>query len=111
PSDDPIDQALDALLAALGFAPRREDTSGATLTFRLCNCPYRDAVRDNPEVVCALHKGITRGVVDALARQPRLVAFVPSDPDRAGCLVQVGTPEGADPAGSHRATGRAGGSG
>jgi predicted ArsR family transcriptional regulator len=90
PGDGPIEDALDAMLAALGFAPRREDGDGATLTFRLCNCPYRDAVRDNPEVVCGLHRGITRGLLDGLAPEARLVAFVPADPDRAGCMLTVG---------------------
>ncbi len=88
-SDGLIAESFQALLAALGFAPRREDAASGTLAFRLCNCPYRDAVRDSPEVVCALHKGITRGVLDVLAPETRLVAFVPADPDRAGCLVQV----------------------
>lgn len=91
-TDGRIDESLHALLAALGFAPRHEDADGGTLTFRLCNCPYRDAVRDSPDVVCALHKGITRGVLDVLAPETRLIAFVPSDPDLAGCLVQVGGP-------------------
>lgn len=86
------DESLCALLAALGFAPRRgeDDGDGDTLSYRLCNCPYRDAVRDSPEVVCALHKGITRGVLDVVAPSAKLVAFVPSDPDLGGCLIEVG---------------------
>ncbi len=90
PSDGPADQALAALLAALGFAPRLEGAADAALTYRLCNCPYRDAVRENAEVVCALHEGITRGVLDVIAPAATLLAFVPADPERAGCLIEVG---------------------
>lgn len=87
--DQPPEARLRATLAALGFAPEREPGTGTELTYRLCNCPYRDAVHENPDVVCALHRGITRGLLDVLAPTTRLVGFVPHDPDRAGCLVQV----------------------
>ena len=78
-----------ATLAALGFAPRREDDSAGALTYRLCNCPYRAAVKERPEVICTLHRGITRGLLDALAPKTRLAGFVPADPYSAGCLVEL----------------------
>jgi predicted ArsR family transcriptional regulator len=55
----------------------------------LDNCPYRDAVRENQPAICALHKGITRGLLDVLEPQAKLTAFVPHDPDRAGCLIEL----------------------
>jgi predicted ArsR family transcriptional regulator len=55
----------------------------------LGNCPYRDAVRENQEVVCTLHRGLTRGLLDMLEPQAKLAAFVPRDPDEAGCLVEL----------------------
>ena len=73
---------------ALGFAPQREPAP-AGVAFRLGNCPYRDAVRENQPVVCALHRGLTRGLLDQLAPAARLTRFVPEDPDRAGCLIEV----------------------
>jgi predicted ArsR family transcriptional regulator len=80
--------AFEASLAALGFQPvvhPREE--GATYCLR--NCPYRDAVRENPAAICALHKGITRGLLEVLAPDAELAGFVPHDPDRAGCLIEV----------------------
>jgi predicted ArsR family transcriptional regulator len=90
--DAPPEIALHATLAAMGFAPRREPGEPGEpggVTYRLCNCPYRAAVHENPDVVCALHRGITRGLLDVLAPETTLVAFVPRDPDLAGCLVQL----------------------
>ena len=81
--------SLHAALAALGFQPRRESHQPGRLTYRLCNCPYREAAGENPEVVCALHRGITHGLLDELDATSRLTAFVPHDPAQAGCLVEI----------------------
>src|SRR5215216_1024521 len=81
--------SMHAGLVSLGFQPRRELQPGAGLTYRLCNCPYRAAVRENQAVVCTLHRGITRGLLDTLAPDTELAAFVPRDPDTAGCLIEL----------------------
>jgi predicted ArsR family transcriptional regulator len=81
--------ALEAVLTALGFAPAIADRRRDSVAFCLCNCPYRDAVRENQPAVCALHKGITAGLLDVLAPGAELTGFVPHDPDRAGCLIEV----------------------
>lgn len=89
PTDAPDERALETSLTALGFQPevtRRED--GET-TVCLRNCPYRDAVHENQPAICALHKGITRGLIDVLEPQAKLTAFVPHDPDTAGCVIQL----------------------
>ena len=62
---------------------------GSRLTFGLGNCPYRDAVRENQPVVCTLHRGITRGLLDVLDPRAKLAGFVPRDPDKAGCLIEL----------------------
>jgi predicted ArsR family transcriptional regulator len=87
---------LYAALAALGFRPRRESPTADRLTYRLCNCPYRDAVRENPQVVCGLHRGITHGLLDELDPTSELTAFVPSDPTRGGCLIELSGQVAAD---------------
>jgi predicted ArsR family transcriptional regulator len=74
---------------ALGFAPQRQPARNGTVVFRLGNCPYREAVHENQPVVCALHQGLTRGLLDRLDPPARLARFLPEDPDRAGCLVEV----------------------
>lgn len=57
-----------AALVSLGFQPKREiGSEETTLTYRLRNCPYRDAVRDNQPMVGTLHR----------------------DPDMASCLMEL----------------------
>jgi predicted ArsR family transcriptional regulator len=85
----PPEASLHAALAALGFQPRRESHTPHRLTYRLCNCPYREAASENPQVVCGLHRGITHGLLDGLDPTSQLTAFVPHDPSRAGCLIEL----------------------
>lgn len=90
PSDGTLgEDAVQSTLTALGFQPEVQLRKGNRLTFRLGNCPYRDAVRENQPVVCALHRGITRGLLDVLDPDVKLAGFVPRDPDNAGCLVEL----------------------
>jgi predicted ArsR family transcriptional regulator len=84
----PAEMLQDALVT-LGFAPRRERAGPDTVRYVLWNCPYREAVRENQAAVCTLHRGITQGLLERLDPQARLAAFVPRDPDTAGCLVDV----------------------
>lgn len=81
--------AFEASLIALGFQPTMEPGEGDEVTFCLRNCPYRDAVRENQPAICALHKGITRGLLDSAAPEAKLSAFVPHDPDEAGCEIEL----------------------
>ena len=76
-------------LTVLGFAPQRQPTRTGRVVFRLGNCPYRDAVHENQPVVCALHRGLTQGLLDQLDPAARLADFIPEDPDRAGCLIEI----------------------
>lgn len=84
--------AFEASLTALGFQPVAEAHDDDGVTFCLRNCPYRDAVRENQPAICALHKGITRGLLDVLAPDVKLSAFVPHDPDQAGCVIELRGP-------------------
>jgi predicted ArsR family transcriptional regulator len=84
----PADRAIGDVFTALGFQPRMDRVDGR-LSCRLGNCPYRDSVRENQDVVCALHRGITHGLLDRLAPAATLERFVPHDPDRAGCEVEI----------------------
>ncbi len=84
--------AFEASLTALGFQPVAEAGDDDGVTFCLRNCPYRDAVHENQPAICALHKGLTRGLLDVLAPEVKLSAFVPHDPDKAGCLIELRAP-------------------
>jgi predicted ArsR family transcriptional regulator len=82
-------EKMHAALISLGFQPEREIDSTGRLTYRLCNCPWRDVVRESQPVVCTLHRGMTRGLLDAIAPKTKLAGFVPRDPDAAGCLIEL----------------------
>jgi predicted ArsR family transcriptional regulator len=94
------EQRLHDVLAALGFQPQRAETAGDRVTYRLRNCPYREAVRERQPLVCGLHRGITRGLLDALDPDTKLVGFVPRDPATAGCLIELRGPMAAEAAGA-----------
>jgi predicted ArsR family transcriptional regulator len=85
----PLGGAMHDALVAMGFAPRTEHERPDRLRHVLGNCPYRDAVRENPPAVCTLHRGITLGLLDRLDPGAQLVDFVARDPDTAGCLIEV----------------------
>jgi predicted ArsR family transcriptional regulator len=84
----PPAQVLDDVLAALGFQPDAESSNGR-FSCRLGNCPYRESVRANQDVVCTLHRGITRGLLDRVAPAATLTRFAPHDPLHAGCEIDV----------------------
>jgi predicted ArsR family transcriptional regulator len=86
-TDNP--DALETTLSALGFQPTVQAHDADHLTICLRNCPYRDAVRENQPTICTLHKGITQGLLDVLHPSAKLTAFVPRDPDNAGCLIKL----------------------
>jgi predicted ArsR family transcriptional regulator len=90
PADgDPPSTALQHTLAAMGFAPRMERQPSQRTRYVLGNCPYREAVAENQPAVCALHRGITRGLLERLDPHAELTAFVARDPYSAGCLVEI----------------------
>ena len=84
----PPAQAIEDMLAALGFRPAVARQNG-TLACTLRACPFRDSVRENQAVVCTLHRGLTRGILDRVAPVARLARFVPHDPDLAGCEIHI----------------------
>jgi predicted ArsR family transcriptional regulator len=86
------EQRMHATLVAMGFQPRRRVDAPDKLTYCLGNCPYRAAVRERQPVVCGLHRGLTRGLLDGLDPKTRLSAFVPKDPDAAGCEITLRGP-------------------
>ena len=65
PGSDAGTAVLDSL-AALGFAPRAEDDDSVSLL----SCPLLSAARDNPQVICNVHLGIVRGIMESHGRDP-----------------------------------------
>src|SRR5262249_31411824 len=71
PSAAPEQAIVDAL-AALGFEPEVRARTPGVMSCRLGNCPFRDSVRENQDVVCTLHRGLTRGLLDEIAPTAKL---------------------------------------
>lgn len=92
PADEVSDptEGFAQVVTALGFQPLLEmSEDGCGFTCTLCNCPYRESARENADIVCTLHRGITAGLLAEIAPDAKLVRFEPRDPDRAGCMVGV----------------------
>jgi predicted ArsR family transcriptional regulator len=86
------EERIYSVLVAMGFQPRRRLDQAGKLTYCLDNCPYRAAVRERQSVVCGLHRGLTRGLLDEIDPKTKLSAFVPKDPDAAGCEITLRGP-------------------
>jgi len=76
--DDGIDHdevaTLVRVLDGLGFDPARGDSD----EIRLRACPFRDAARNHPQVVCSVHLGLVERVLaqGGRDRRPELLPFV-----------------------------------
>lgn len=81
--------AMGGMLGRMGFQPRDEALAGDGVRFVLDHCPYRQAVQENQPVVCMLHRGITRGLLEQLDPHAALTDFVAKDPFTAGCLIDI----------------------
>lgn len=57
---------IETVFTRMGFDPKltavERSTAGGQQTIRLHNCPVRDLALAHPEVVCALHRGLLRGL-------------------------------------------------
>lgn len=79
------------LFDRLGFAPRRED-DGPRHRLLLDACPFRDIARAHPGVVCTMHLGLLRGVLERTsAAEAELRPFV--EPEL--CVAELRFPQGA----------------
>ncbi|MEP7160361.1 MAG: helix-turn-helix domain-containing protein [Dermatophilaceae bacterium] len=88
-----------------GYAPQVQTSrAGRTATLTLVDCPFRDLAKTRSDVVCAVHRGIIRGLLDVLG-EPEAQAML--DPLVGGthCIAQISTrvvpdaraPDGAAP--------------
>ncbi len=80
-------EGVELALRGLGFRPRVELRGGDAVDVYLDACPYSEVAIENAPVVCALHRGMTRGMVGTIAPGTQMAEFVPANPARAGCLI------------------------
>ncbi|MEI7520770.1 MAG: helix-turn-helix domain-containing protein [Thermoleophilia bacterium] len=91
--------ALTGGLAGMGFAPEevtsQADRQAGEMDLRLRACPFKEAVQaEGGHLICVLHRGLVRGVLERVNENAELAAFDPEDPVTAGCRVLI---EGLDP--------------
>lgn len=67
---------ISLMLADFGFDPHSEPTDSRT-TIDLCDCPFRDLARDQPDVVCAMHLGLLEGSAEALGGSTSVESLQP----------------------------------
>lgn len=89
PADGDLVTSITDLMAALGFQPTADQPEPGRMHCTLGNCPYRDSVRENQPVICGLHRGLVRGLLDRMAPDATLERFVPHDPHTAGCEIEI----------------------
>ena len=58
---------LQEALAEAGFDPRFRRTGAPAVEITLRDCPFRDLLDEHRELVCAVHRGLLEGMLDALA--------------------------------------------
>ena len=78
---------LIATMAEIGFAPEVvEDGDGYQL--RLRQCPFREVAESHQDVVCKLHLGLMRGVLDQM-RAPVTADQVRPFAEPSGCIAHI----------------------
>lgn len=73
----------------MGFSPRgRPDSDPSDLI--LDRCPFADGVEaPGGELICALHRGLARGIAARAAPDVEVTQLVVEDPRRAGCRLRL----------------------
>lgn len=79
------------VLQEWGYTPNlRTEDSGRTVEIEISSCPFLPLARNNPEVVCGIHRGLMRGTLDQLGEHDTELSLVPFvDPTR--CLAHITT--------------------
>ncbi|WP_101255718.1 helix-turn-helix transcriptional regulator [Streptomyces barkulensis] len=93
------------LLEEIGFAPQPDGPDGTAREVRLPRCPFVEAAREYPGVVCAVHEGLVRAGLAALGGDAEQVALHPfAEPDACRLSLDAGPhgPSGDDAAGGDR---------
>lgn len=86
PTADPV-AALEHENARHGFMPTRVRRNGR-VELVLNRCPIADVAADDPATVCALHRGLAEGFVDAIGGA-RVTGLTANDPYQAGCRIRL----------------------
>lgn len=84
---------LQEAMATAGFDPRFRRRGAKRVEITLRDCPSRELLEDHRDLVCAIHRGLLRGMLEGLKPAMRLAEFAPLA-ERTTCRV-VATGAGA----------------
>ena len=89
PSRSGVDgiEVLAAEMARRGFEPHRVDRP-PLVELVLDRCPFEVAASTDPEIVCAVHRGLAAGVLENVG-DAEVVDLIAQDPTEAGCRLQL----------------------
>jgi predicted ArsR family transcriptional regulator len=88
--DGDVVSTVTAVMSSVGFAPRI-DTHRKGLTVHLTHCPFVEAARRQPDLVCTLHRSVLQGVLDGVAGGLRVAELVPFATSTT-CIARVRRP-------------------
>jgi len=88
--------AFQTVLRLLGYQPAPPTITADGSCHVLGYCPHRNTATTHPQTVCALHRGVTRGVLEQLDPEAGLTAFEPKDPRTAGCVIKISFHQGPE---------------
>lgn len=71
-----VASVVQAVMTSVGFEPQIDVDPGG-LTVHLTHCPFAEAARRQPTVVCTLHRSVLQGVLDGLNTELRVTELVP----------------------------------
>lgn len=82
------------LLVGWGHSPDVRTTSGAReVDIVLRDCPFLALAKDQPQMVCGVHRGLLRGALDALGEESAVLDLQPlADPRTCRAHLRVTTP-------------------
>ncbi|MGB7819257.1 MAG: helix-turn-helix domain-containing protein [Ornithinibacter sp.] len=96
PADSPgrwigkVAQMID-VLQEWGYTPELKTSDGGrTAEITLAHCPFLDLARENPAVVCGIHRGLIAGSLAQLGERGARVSLEPFVDDTT-CIAQVST--------------------
>jgi len=88
--DGDVVSIVAAVMTSVGFAPRI-DTHRNGLTVHLTHCPFVEAARRQPDLVCTLHRSVLQGVLDGVDGGLRVAELVPFATSTT-CIARVRRP-------------------
>jgi predicted ArsR family transcriptional regulator len=87
PSEDAVARVM-ALLDDAGFDPRRTQEPAGRVVIELHRCPFLELAAERAEVVCSVHLGFVRGVLERLG-ESATAKVTPVLDGSAPCLVRL----------------------